>query len=86
VGGAGGAGAMQFASERVGKHIVNQRTLARAADARDRDEGAERKGHIDVFEIVMASPANDQARPFAVVDQLRIRDAAITRDRDVFST
>ena len=43
VGRAGGAGAVQLAGERVVEHLVDQRTLARTADAGDGDERAERE-------------------------------------------
>ena len=43
VGRAGGAGAVQLAGQRVVQDLVDQRTLARAADAGDGDERAERE-------------------------------------------
>ena len=53
MGGGRGAGAVQPAGQGLVQNFVDQRTLARAAHARDGDEGAERKGHVDVAQIVL---------------------------------
>ena len=57
---AGGAGAVQLAGEGVVQHLVDERALARAADAGDGDERAEREGDVDVLEVVLAGAADDQ--------------------------
>ena len=38
----------------VVEDVVDERRLARAGDAGDRDEGAERERHVDVLQVVLA--------------------------------
>src|SRR5262249_3768025 len=54
VGGAGSAGAVQLAGERVAKDLVDQRRFTGAADSGDGDQAAERKPNVDVLEVIMA--------------------------------
>ena len=63
-GGAWGACAVQFAGERVVKHLVHERTLARPAHARDRDERTERDVDIDVPQVVL--PCADDRQDLTV--------------------
>ena len=45
--------------ERAVEDVVDECRLARAADAGDRGEHAQRKPHVDVLEVVLARPADD---------------------------
>src|SRR5205823_4986381 len=47
-------GPVQLAGERVVQDLVNQRALARAADASDGEEGPQGEAYVDVFEIILA--------------------------------
>src|SRR5262249_15041359 len=60
VSGAGSVSAMQAAGEGVVEDLVDERRLARAADAGDDDKRAEWKGDIDVLEVVLPRPAHDE--------------------------
>src|ERR1700687_5652014 len=55
-----GAGAVQLAGQGIVQDLLDQRALSGTANARDRDKGAERKLHVDVFEIVLPSPLHSQ--------------------------
>ena len=46
------AGAQQPVGERAVDHVVDERRLARARDARDRDEAADRDLDVDVLQVV----------------------------------
>ena len=56
-----GAGAVQLAGQGVVQDLVDQRTLAGAADAGDGDERAEREGDVDVLEVVLPGALDDRA-------------------------
>src|SRR5690606_25094491 len=45
-------GAVQLAGQVGVEDVVDQRGLARAGDAGDRGEHAQREGHVDVLEVV----------------------------------
>src|SRR5579864_353616 len=68
-------GAMQAAGERVVKNVLNERTLARPADAGDGDQATEGKRNIYVLQIVVPRAQDFQRR-------LRRSRAAIARHRD----
>ncbi len=83
----GDAGAVQLAGQGVVQDLVDQRTLARAADAGDGDEGAEREGDVDVLQVVLARPLTVSRRAgsrsaTAVAPARRQRRRAIRRHRD----
>ena len=52
-------GAVELARQRAVEDVVDERRLARAADAGDRGEHAERNRHVDVLEVVRARAADD---------------------------
>src|SRR5262249_23153005 len=58
--GGNGASAVQLAGKRVVEDFLDQRTLARAADACDGNQGAEREGDVDVFQVVLAGTLDDE--------------------------
>ena len=68
-------GLVQLVGKRVEEHAFDERRLARPRDAGDAHEAAERDGHVDVFEVVLARAAHHEL-PLAVL-------AAAGRNRDV---
>ena len=52
--------AIEPSRERPVEDFVDERGLARPADAGDRDEGAERERDVDVLEVVGRGPADDE--------------------------
>ena len=60
VGAGRGLGAVQRAGQGVVEHVFGQRTLAAAAHAGDDGERAQRDGHVDVLEVVVACAADFQ--------------------------
>ena len=60
---AGGVGGFaEMAQERGGQYVLDQRGLARAADARDAHQALQREFDVDVFEVVLARTFQNQAR------------------------
>src|SRR5262249_19549179 len=51
---------VQRARERAIDRIDHEAALARAGDARDASEGAERNGHVDVFQIMRSRAFHSQ--------------------------
>jgi hypothetical protein len=66
------------AVELVGEHgvedVVDERGLARAAHAGDRDEAAEREVDVDVAQVVLARPTTVSLRPSVDRRRWRARD------------
>ena len=59
-------GAVELVGEHVVEDVVDQRRLARAGDAGDRDEVAERERHRHLVEVVLASACTTvTSRPFS---------------------
>jgi hypothetical protein len=69
-------GAEELPEQRAAQNIVHERALARAADAGDARERAERDAGIDVLEVVLARA--EHLEPAAV----RGRFDAVARDGD----
>ena len=69
-------GAVEDAIELFEDDVVDQRAFARAGDAGDASEQPEGNAHLDVFEVVLARPFDDQ--PLAVAA------TALAGDRDSF--
>ena len=67
---------MEDAVELFEDDVVDQRAFARAGDAGDAGEQTERDTRLNVFEVVLARPFDDQPLAVAV--------AALARDRDGF--
>ena len=57
------AGAVERPRERLVQDVVDERRLARAADAGDGREHAERNRDVDVLQVVRARAADRRARP-----------------------
>src|SRR5579859_5949833 len=55
---------MKHGIELLVQDLVDERTLAGAGDASDAGEDAEWDMHIDILEVVLASPANGEDVPF----------------------
>ena len=60
------------------KDVRDQRRLARSADARHRDERAQRKRRVDVLQVVRARAAHHQLLAVALPSLRRHRDHAVT--------
>ena len=65
---------VQAVGDRAVEDLVDERGLARAGDAGDRAEHAEREGDVDALEVVLAGAADDELGP---------RRAALLRHRDL---
>ncbi len=66
---------VQGARERWEENAVDQRGLARAAHAGDRQERAERKPDVQVLEVVLARASD--------LERLAIAGSALAGDRDL---
>ncbi len=95
VSGRGGAARCSRRASVRYEDLVDQRTLAGAADAGDGDERAQRKRHVDVLQIVLprpldGEPANGRRQPAGgghtsrLTPAVRLRHSAIRRDRNGF--
>ena len=72
-------GAIELARQRLVEDVVDQRALARAADAGDGDQPAERNLHVDVLQVVGAGAANDDLALGFLAARLRRLDRAAGR-------
>jgi hypothetical protein len=64
--------------QRLIQHLVNKRALARAADAGHGHERPQREAHVDVLQVVLPRPLDDEGRPVF----LSLGDAPVRRHRD----
>ena len=55
-------GLAEVAHQRGHQHVLDQRGLARAADAGDGDQALQRKVHVDAAQVVLARAFEDEAR------------------------
>ena len=73
-------GPVQLLGQRAQQDVVDQRRLARARDTGDRDEAAEREGHVDVLEVVLAGAADGDHVARAGAAAGRHRDGPLARE------
>ena len=60
--------------------VVHERALARAGDARDRDEHAERHAHVDVLQVVLARALHHELLALRAAAVRGHGDAALARE------
>ena len=73
------AGVHQPLPQRLVEDLVDERALARSRRAGDRDQLAERDGHVDRLEVVLARAAHDQRLPFSFAALRRRGDRPLAR-------